>query len=72
MSVLLIGFMRFVALLPLSWVRALGHAVGGLLWTLVPSRRRIVQTNLRLCFPDKTELQIKAMARAHLGQFAQS
>jgi KDO2-lipid IV(A) lauroyltransferase len=72
MSVLLIGFMRFVALLPLSWVRALGHAVGGLLWTLVPSRRRIVQTNLRLCFPDKTELQIKAMARAHFVQFAQS
>ena len=72
MSVLLIGFMRFVALLPLSWVRALGHAVGWLLWTLVPSRRRIVQTNLRLCFPDKTELQIKAMARAHFVQFAQS
>lgn len=72
MNVLFVALMRFLARLPLSWIRALGHAVGWLLWTAVPSRRRVVQINLHLCFPHQSEAQIKEMTRAHFVQFAQS
>jgi KDO2-lipid IV(A) lauroyltransferase len=72
MTVLFVALMRFLARLPLSWIRALGHAVGWLLWAAVPSRRRVVQINLRLCFPHQSEAKIKEMTRAHFVQFAQS
>lgn len=72
MSMLFIAFMRFLAHWPLPALRALGHALGWTLWALVPSRRRIVQTNLRLCFPLKSKADIHRLARAHFVQFAQS
>lgn len=72
MSMLFIAFMRFLAHWPLPALRALGHALGWTLWALVPSRRRIVQTNLRLCFPQTAEPDIRRLARAHFVQFAQS
>jgi KDO2-lipid IV(A) lauroyltransferase len=72
MSALFIVLMRFLAHWPLPALRVLGHALGCLLWAVVPSRRRIVQTNLRLCFPHKTPAEIRHLARAHFVQFAQS
>ena len=51
MSGLFIALMRFLSHWPLPALRVLGHALGVLLCVLVPSRRRVVQTNLRLCFP---------------------
>jgi KDO2-lipid IV(A) lauroyltransferase len=36
------------------------------------SRKHIVQTNLRLCFPEKPIEEIKQLTRAHFVQFAQS
>jgi Kdo2-lipid IVA lauroyltransferase/acyltransferase len=47
-----IFFMRLLAHLPLSWVRALGWLLGWVLFLLVASRRRVVRTNLALCFPQ--------------------
>ena len=44
--------MRLLALLPLSWVRALGRLLGWALYGLAGNRRRVVWANLRLCFPD--------------------
>lgn len=49
--------------LPLAWQAALGHAMGGLLWRLARSRRRVVLTNLVLCFP-----QMPAPDREHLAR----
>jgi KDO2-lipid IV(A) lauroyltransferase len=72
MSMLFIAFMRFLAHWPLPALRAFGHALGWTLWALVPSRRRIVQTNLRLCFPFKSKADIHRLARAHFVQFEQS
>jgi lauroyl/myristoyl acyltransferase len=43
--------LRGLGYLPLSWLRALGSGLGALLLVAIPSRRRIVQTNLRVCFP---------------------
>ena len=47
-----IQFMKLLAHLPLSWVRALGHGLGVFLWWVVWPRRHVVQSNLRACFPQ--------------------
>jgi hypothetical protein len=46
-----IAFMRWLGGLPLPWVRALGVCMGGCLYVAIRSRRRVVETNLLLCFP---------------------
>jgi KDO2-lipid IV(A) lauroyltransferase len=72
MRLLFFGLMRFMAIWPLSWLRALGHALGWLLWTFAHKRRGIAQTNLSLCFPEKTKAEINLIARDHFVLFAQS
>ena len=72
MKALFVGFMRLLSLLPLRGIRALGHVLGWLLWCLMSSRKNIVQTNLTLCFPEKSGAEIKRLTRAHFVQFAQS
>ncbi len=67
-----IGFMKQLARWPLPVVRALGTALGWLLYALVGSRRRIVQTNLALCFPHKRPAERRALARQTFVCFAQS
>jgi len=58
------GLLRVLAALPYGLVARMGEALGTLLY-LIPSRRkRILQTNLRLCFPEKTEPQREALARS--------
>lgn len=65
-------FMRAIAPLPLSWIRAFGHAVGLLLYVLVRSRRKVVDVNLRLCFPQWTEAQRREAAREVFIHVAQA
>lgn len=72
MMTFLIACMRLVARWPLSWVRALGAGLGFLLWKLAHSRRHIVLTNLRLCFPELNETQRLALAREHFRLVGQS
>jgi KDO2-lipid IV(A) lauroyltransferase len=64
--------MRFLAMWPLSWLRALGHGFGVLLYALARSRRQVVQTNLQLCFPEKSAAELDILTRAHFVNFAQS
>lgn len=64
--------LQWIAVLPLSWVRALGAGLGWLLYGIVGSRRRVVQTNLRLCFPDWSEAQIRACSRITFVYFAKA
>ena len=61
-----------VAFLPLAWVRALGAALGYGLYFFVGSRRHVAMTNLRLCFPDWTEKQRRAVAKESFVVFAQA
>lgn len=72
MSTMFIALMRFLSHWPLPALRVSGHVLGLLLWAAVSSRRRIVQINLRLCFPHKSDAEIHQLARAHFVQFAQS
>ena len=64
--------MHLLGRLPLKWVRALGCLLGGVLFVLATSRRRVAHTNLRLCFPDLSAVQIRALTRATFVHFAQA
>jgi len=50
MTRLMLAMVRFMAVLPLPWVRGLGALLGMILYALVGTRRRVVLTNLGLCF----------------------
>jgi KDO2-lipid IV(A) lauroyltransferase len=67
-----IGVMHVLGRLPLAWVRALGCMLGWLLYVLAVPRRRVAQTNLRLCFPDKSSAQIRALTIQTFVHFAQA
>ena len=69
---LMIWLMRWLAHLPLTWVRALGWLLGKVLYVVIGSRRRVVQTNLRLCFPSMDAAQRQALSRRVFVCFAQA
>lgn len=56
--------------LPWSTKRLLARALGWFTFHIVRIRRRVVLTNLRLCFPDKNRIQINRLARAHYDSLA--
>jgi KDO2-lipid IV(A) lauroyltransferase len=58
--------------LPLRGVRALGWLLGLLLWRVVRSRRHVVQTNLRLCFPHWPQDRVNQCTREVFVFFAQA
>ena len=58
------GLLRLLAALPYRWVAHCGQGLGSLLYGLPSKRKRILQTNLRLCFPEKTDQQRDALGRA--------
>jgi KDO2-lipid IV(A) lauroyltransferase len=64
--------LRLLGHLPLRWLRALGAGLGWLLYRLVGSRRHVLLTNLRVCFPERTDLEREAMARESFVRFAQA
>lgn len=65
-------FMRAIAPLPLPVVRGMGWVLGRLLYVVVFSRRRIVMTNLSLCFPELPLPERRQLARKVVVRFAQS
>jgi KDO2-lipid IV(A) lauroyltransferase len=69
---LAIGFMRLLAILPLSWVRALGWGLGSLLFLLLKSRRHVAMVNLTLCFPEHSRQQIRRLARQNFIYYMQA
>ncbi|SCX73450.1 lipid A biosynthesis acyltransferase [Variovorax sp. EL159] len=67
-----IGFMRAIAPLPLPLVRGFGAFLGRILHTVAVPRRRVVDTNLAVCFPEKSEAERRAIARETFVFVAQS
>jgi Kdo2-lipid IVA lauroyltransferase/acyltransferase len=65
-------FMRLLARCPLPTVRALGWLLGWLLYGLAVPRRRVVQKNLSLCFPELSARRRQALARQTFVRFAQA
>lgn len=58
--------------LPLPLLAAFGRATGALLYALAGERRRVVLTNLGLCFPYLSGPERKAIAREHFAVFTRS
>jgi len=67
-----IFFMHLLGRLPLGWVRALGWALGWGLYGVAVSRRKVVWVNLRLCFPQWSHSQLRAVATQTFVHFAQA
>ncbi|NYT86665.1 lipid A biosynthesis lauroyl acyltransferase [Pollutimonas harenae] len=63
-STLTAGLLRTLALLPYGLVARLGETLGSLLYSLPSKRKRILHTNLRLCFPEKQPEEREALARS--------
>src|SRR5579864_2052922 len=67
-----IGFMRALAHVPLPLIRSFGRALGPVLHALAAPRRRVVDANLALCFPDKSPAERRRIARETFVFVAQS
>lgn len=55
--------LKALAALPYGLVARTGSALGSALYQLPSRRKRIVHTNLRLCFPELTDAEREALAR---------
>ncbi|MDR1351091.1 MAG: lipid A biosynthesis acyltransferase [Zoogloeaceae bacterium] len=58
--------------LPLPLLRGVGWMLGTALFYGGRARRKIARTNLRLCFPDKSEAERARLLKRHFTCFAQS
>ena len=56
-----LGLLWLLARLPLPLLRAVGRALGPLLWAAAGSRRRIAKRNLELCFPEMDHAEREAL-----------
>lgn len=68
----LIALMWLLHWLPLPILGRMGEALGALLFIVMKTRRHITLTNLRLCFPDKSEAERRTIARQHFQAYARS
>lgn len=71
-SRLLVGFLWLLHWLPLPALRGLGWLIGRLLYAVGRERRQVALTNLRLCFPEKTEAEREGIARKHFIAFSRA
>lgn len=62
---LAILLLKLFALLPYGWIARFGDAMGWLLYRIPNSRRRVVHTNLRRCFPQWSEARREQVAEQH-------
>ncbi len=69
---LAVGWLWLLHWLPLPVTRAIGSALGRLLYVFGRERREVAKINLRLCFPDKSEAEIGRLARAHVIAFSRA
>lgn len=65
-------FMRWMAVWPLARVRALGRVLGVILYYVVVPRRRVVEANLRVCFPQWSEARRREVTRQVFIDVAQA
>ncbi|MEH6578313.1 MAG: LpxL/LpxP family Kdo(2)-lipid IV(A) lauroyl/palmitoleoyl acyltransferase [Amphritea sp.] len=58
-----ISFLRLVLLLPFKGRLWIGRQIGKLLYRLLPSRRHVTATNIRLCFPEASDSKQAEMVK---------
>ena len=67
MSRLAIGLFWLLHWLPLALLSRIGEGFGLLLYFVVLPRRKVALINLRLCFPELSEAERRALARRHFA-----
>jgi Kdo2-lipid IVA lauroyltransferase/acyltransferase len=72
MNAVVLGLMLVLRFLPLPLLRGLGWVLGKLLWLTASKRRKVMLTNLALCFPEAGEKEQRRMGMAHMVLFAQA
>jgi len=65
-------FLRFTAMLPLAWSRALGAGLGLLMMVTNEKRKRIARINLDMCFPKLSLREREHILRRHFIVSGQS
>ncbi len=63
---------KLLALVPTRVIAAVSGPLSTLGWWLAKSRRRVALTNLRLCFPQRSEAERETIARAHFRAYLQA
>jgi Kdo2-lipid IVA lauroyltransferase/acyltransferase len=64
-SNLAIGLLKFFAILPYGLTARIGDGLGWLLYQIPSRRKRIVHTNLKLCFPEWPDARREDVAQKH-------
>jgi len=59
----ILGFLRLIVFLPYKTQMWLGRQLGNLSYALIPKRKNIVKTNIRLCYPELSEKQQKLLVQ---------
>jgi KDO2-lipid IV(A) lauroyltransferase len=72
MSRIVFAFMWLVHFLPLRMQAWIGNRVGAMLFWLIPERRKVTRINLAKCFPQRTDKEREALARAHFAAFTRA
>ena len=72
MSRLVIGLIWLLHWLPLVLLARVGSGFGRLLYWVVVPRRKVALTNLRLCFPELSEPERRALARRNFALIGRS
>jgi KDO2-lipid IV(A) lauroyltransferase len=72
MNAVVLGLMLVLRFLPLPLLRGLGWVLGKVLWLTASKRRKVVLTNLALCFPEVGAKEQRRMGMAHMVLFAQA
>ncbi|CAK0774174.1 Lipid A biosynthesis lauroyltransferase [Gammaproteobacteria bacterium] len=62
-----LGFSRAIATLPYDWQLSLGAVIGTRLGQWVSSRRHTVEINLKLCFPELSQVERDQLANRHFA-----
>jgi len=58
--------------LPLALLAPVGRALGLLLYATARERRRVARINLRMCFPEWSDAQLRRTARRHFQAFGRA
>src|SRR5688500_10434868 len=72
MSRVVFAFMWLVHFLPLNLQAWIGSRLGGMLFWLIPERRKVTRINLHKCFPHQSAAEREQLARAHFRAFTRA
>ena len=60
-----VALLKLLSILPYKVLIAVGYGIGFVVARLPSDRNRVVKTNLRLCFPERSALEIDQLAKQH-------